>query len=95
MFAIAFDLVVAEVGRSYSRHFSLAYKDIESKLRSSAFYRIRGGIHTCNREDLANLSSVMNALRALPWFPTCVRDIRAFLVGQWSDFTAFMKGPAP
>ena len=35
----------------------------------------------------------MNALKALPWFPACVRDIRAFRVEQWSDFTAFIKDP--
>jgi virulence-associated protein VapD len=28
---------------------------------------------------------------ALPWFPRCVRDIRAFRVEQWSGFTDFMK----
>jgi virulence-associated protein VapD len=32
-----------------------------------------------------------NAAKALPWFPTCVRDIRAFKVEHWSDFTDFMK----
>ena len=35
----------------------------------------------------------MNALKALPWFPTCVRDIRAFKVEHWSDFTDFIKSP--
>ena len=34
----------------------------------------------------------MNALKALVWFPQCVRDIRAFRIEQWSDFTSFMKG---
>jgi virulence-associated protein VapD len=33
----------------------------------------------------------MIALRALPWFPASVRDIRAFRVEQWSDFTSFIK----
>jgi virulence-associated protein VapD len=33
----------------------------------------------------------MNTLKALPWFPASVRDIRAFRVEQWSDLTAFMK----
>ncbi len=28
---------------------------------------------------------------ALSWFPDCVRDIRAFKVEHWSDFTDFMK----
>ncbi len=46
-------------------------------------------------EDLANLCSATNALRALLWFAACVRAIRAFRVEQWSDVTAFMREPAP
>jgi virulence-associated protein VapD len=42
-------------------------------------------------EDLANLAGAMNALKGLPWFPDSVRDIRAFRVEQWSDFTSFIK----
>jgi virulence-associated protein VapD len=33
----------------------------------------------------------MHALKALPWFSASVRDIRAFRVEQWSDFTGFMR----
>ena len=33
------------------------------------------------------------ALKALTWFPLSVRDIRAFRVEQWSDFTGLLKGP--
>jgi virulence-associated protein VapD len=33
----------------------------------------------------------MTALKALPWFSDCVRDIRAFRVEMWSDFTPFFK----
>ena len=33
----------------------------------------------------------MSALKALPWFPASVRDIRAFRVEQWSDFTSLIK----
>ncbi len=94
MLAIAFDLVVSEVEANYPRRFSQAYADVASTLRRFGFERIQGSVYVCDREDLANLSSAMNALRALPWFPACVRDIRAFHVEQWSDFTAFMKEPA-
>lgn len=37
----------------------------------------------------------MNVLKALPWFPSSVRDIRAFRIEQWSDFTARIKSPPP
>ena len=33
----------------------------------------------------------MNALKKLSWFKDSVRDIRAFRVEDWSDFTSFMK----
>lgn len=32
------------------------------------------------------------ALKALPWLPASVRDIRAFKIEHWSDFTAVVKG---
>ena len=34
----------------------------------------------------------MTALKATDWFSGSVRDIRAFRVGYWSDFTPFFKG---
>jgi virulence-associated protein VapD len=33
----------------------------------------------------------MDALTNLTWFPPSVRDIRAFRVEQWSDFTDRVK----
>lgn len=48
-------------------------------------------MYVCEREDLANLFSAMNALKSLQWFAGCVRDIRAFRIEQWSDFTGFFR----
>jgi virulence-associated protein VapD len=45
-------------------------------------------------EDMSILFRAINALMQLPWFPPSVRDIRAFRVEQWSDFTATVKGTA-
>lgn len=42
-------------------------------------------------EDMANLFLVVQALRSQPWFPKSVRDIRAFRIEQWSDFTPVVK----
>ncbi len=95
MFAVAFDLATEQTRQHFPRSVSQAYADIGATLRRYGFAWIQGSVYVCDREDLANLSSAMNALRALPWFPACVRDIRAFRVEQWSDFTAFMKQPAP
>jgi virulence-associated protein VapD len=40
---------------------------------------------------MANLFLVVQALRSQPWFPKSVRDIRAFRIEQWSDFTPVVK----
>jgi virulence-associated protein VapD len=44
-------------------------------------------------EDLATLFSAIQALRAQPWLPKSVRNIRAFRIEQWTDFTAVVKAP--
>jgi virulence-associated protein VapD len=48
-------------------------------------------VYTSDKEDLANLFDAITALKALPWFPPSVRDIRGFRVEQWSNFTPSMK----
>jgi len=40
---------------------------------------------------MANLFAAISSLKALPWLPASVRDIRAFRVEQWSDFTKLVK----
>jgi virulence-associated protein VapD len=40
---------------------------------------------------MANLFLAIQSLRARPWFPKSVRDIRAFRIEQWSDFTPVVK----
>jgi virulence-associated protein VapD len=67
------------------------YADIGRSLQGFDFEWKQGSVYTCDNEDLANLVMALNALKALPWFPESVRDIRAFRVEQWSDFTAFMR----
>jgi len=42
---------------------------------------------------MANLFVAIMNLRSQPWFPLSVRDIRAFRIEQWSDFTPVVKNP--
>jgi virulence-associated protein VapD len=91
MFAVAFDLFVAETELHHPMGVSQAYRDIGAALTSCGFERVQGSVHICGNDDLANLFSAIMTL-ALPWFPRCVRDIRAFKVELWSDFTGIVKG---
>ncbi len=94
MFAIAFDLVVAEVLTHHpAGAVSTAYADIKNTLRRFDFDWVQGSLYVTETEDLANLFNAMQALRTLPWFGLCVRDIRAFRVDQWSDFTPTFHPP--
>ena len=56
-----------------------------------AYSEIRLNVYVSDHENLAELFAAMNALKSLQWFSTCVRDIRAFRIEQWSDFTGFFK----
>lgn len=92
MFAIAFDLLVRETAAQHPKSVGQAYADIGSTLAGFGFERIQGSVYVTRSEDLANLFRAVTALKALPWFPRCVRDIRAFRIDQWSDFTPIIKG---
>ena len=91
MFAIAFDLVVADTVRSHPKGVAQAYADIRNVLARFGFEWRQGSLYTTEKDDLANLFAAIMALKALPWFPSSVRDISAFKIEHWSHFTALVK----
>ena len=96
MFAIAFDLVVADAEKHHARGATAAYADIASTLRKFGFERIQGSVYVTESDSMANLFAALLALKALAWFPLSVRDIRGFKIENWSDFTPIIKGePTP
>ncbi len=95
MYAVAFDLVVADTEEHHPKGVSQAYADIGSILNEHGFRRVQGSLYVTDNEDMANLFRAMQVLRAQPWFPESVRDIRAFRIEQWSDFTGIIKERQP
>jgi virulence-associated protein VapD len=91
MFAIAFDLDTIETEQEHPNGVSQAYRDIERALGRFGFRRVQGSLHVTESQNLLVVTQAMNALRNLVWFPASVRDIRAFRVEQWSDFTGYVK----
>lgn len=91
MFAIAFDLIVRQTEASHPKSVSQAYADIGAALNRYGFDRVQGSVYVSRTDSLVNVTLAINALKSLPWFPTCVRDVRAFKVEHWSDFTDFVK----
>ncbi len=91
MFATAFDLDVAEVTRLHPKSTKQAYTDIRKALTSVDYECVQGSVDVQKSGDPATLHLAIAALRALPWFGGSVRDIRAFRVENFSDFTPIMK----
>ena len=91
MYAVAFDLVVAESEKHHPKGLTQAYAEIGTVLGQHGFHRVQGSLYVTENEDMANLFLTIQALRARVWFPKSVRDIRAFRIEQWSDFTAVVK----
>jgi virulence-associated protein VapD len=91
MFAVAFDLTVADTEQHHPKGVSQAYTDIGSALSRFGFERVQGSLYVTENEDMANLFAALQALRSFDWFSHSVRDIRAFRLEQWSDFTPLMK----
>jgi virulence-associated protein VapD len=60
-------------------------------LAGFGFDRVQGSLYITTSDDLANLFSAIMALKSLDWMPDSVRDIRAFKVEHWSDFTKIVK----
>ena len=91
MYAVVFDLVVKDtVANHPKRDPAAAYREIGQVLVRHGFEWRQGSLYTVDNDDMANLFAALMALKALPWFPLSVRDIRAFKVEQWSDFTAII-----
>jgi virulence-associated protein VapD len=91
VFAIAFDLDTNDTERNHPKSVTQAYADIRVTLQRFGFEWKQGSVYICENEDMSNLFIALEALKGLPWFPSSVRDIRAFRVELWSDFTALMK----
>lgn len=91
MFAISFDMLISDLRENYGDPYNNAYFEISNLLEKFDFYRTQGSVYLSQNNDLANLTRAMLALKSLTWFQKSVRDIRAFKVEDWSDFTGFMK----
>ncbi|CAA7197445.1 virulence protein [Chryseobacterium potabilaquae] len=91
MFAISFDMEVSSLKKHFGEPYNNAYFEIRKVLREYNFYNTQGSVYLSDVNDMANLVRAMIALKSLQWFKDSVRDIRAFRIEDWSNFTDFMK----
>lgn len=91
MYAISFDMVISDLKTYYGEPYNNAYFEIKTELRKYGFYNTQGSVYLTGQTDLTNLFIAINALKNITWFKLSVRDIRAFRIEDWSNFTNYVK----
>lgn len=94
MYAIAFDLKIDELKKHYGEPYNKAYDEIRQELEKLGFEWTQGSVYISQSEKdtLTKVYKAINVLSRIDWFKKSVRDIRAFKVEDWSDFTEIVKG---
>lgn len=94
MYAIAFDLKIDDLKKAYGEPYNNAYSEIQQELEALGFDWKQGSVYITKEESgsLATVYKAINKLASIKWFKDSVRDIRAFKVEDWSDFTDIVKG---
>jgi virulence-associated protein VapD len=90
MYAISFDMLISDLKTHYGEPYNNAYFEISNVMERFHFYRAQGSVYLSTNNNLVNVTRAMLALKNIEWFKNSVRDIRAFRVEDWSNFTDFM-----
>ena len=93
MYAIAFDLKIEDLKQEYGDPYNRAYDEIRQELEILGFEWTQGSVYinSSDKDSLATVYKAINKLSKINWFKHSVRDIRAFKVEDWSDFTDIVK----
>ena len=90
MYAIAFDLIISELKKHYKDPYNNAYAEIKKVLEENGFFWIQGSTYA-TEGNLKVLFRAIQSLKNLRWFCLSVRDVRAFKIEDYSDFTEEFK----
>jgi virulence-associated protein VapD len=91
MFAITFDLIIAEVKVHHPKAVNRAYEEVRRTLAKNGFVWKQGSVYINPDGGLVELFSAINDLKALPRFPASVRELRAFRMENNSEFSSHIR----
>lgn len=93
MYALSFDMEVAKLKEHYGEPYNKAYDEIRVVMGELGFDWTQGSLYIAKNEqnNLTSVYKVINKLSSILWFKESVKDIRAFKVEDWSDFTEVVK----
>ena len=93
MYAVSFDMEISKLKKHYWEPYNPAYDEIRKTMDKLGFDWVQWSLYLA-RESKNSLTIVYKAidkLKNIDWFKESVRDIRAFKVEDWSDFTEIIK----
>lgn len=93
MYALSFDMEVAKLKEHYGEPYNKAYDEIRVVMGELGFDWTQGSLYIAksDQNNLTSVYKVINKLSSILWFKESVKDIRAFKVEDWSDFTEVVK----
>lgn len=91
MYALSFDMNIANLKDNYGEIYNNAYYEIRKLLICDGFEWIQGSTYITRSDNLINLTKAILDLKKLEWFRLSVRDIRGYRVEEWSNFTELVK----
>jgi virulence-associated protein VapD len=93
MYAIAFDIKIDDLKHYYGEPYNNAYDELRKEMTALGFDWAQGSVYlnTDGKNTLTTVYKAINKLSTIEWFRNSVRDIRAFKVEDWSDFTEIVK----
>lgn len=93
MYALSFDMEVPKLKEHYGEPYNKAYDEIRVVMGELGFDWAQGSLYIAKSEKntLTSVYKVINKLSSILWFKESVKDIRAFKVEDWSDFTEVVK----
>lgn len=93
MYAISFDIDTSKLRENYRECYNNFENEVKDLMEGLGFIEINWLLYFSKNEknDLTTVYKVINKLSNVQWFSDSVRDIRAFKVEDWSDFTEIVK----
>ena len=89
MYAISFDMEVSKLKQHYWEPYNGAYDEIRKTMDILGFDWVQWSLYLArkDKDSLTIVYKTIDTLKKIDWFKKSVRDIRAFKIEDWSDFT--------
>ncbi len=90
MYGVTFDLDIHELEDVLGVSRQKAYADIESSLAAIGYKHVQYSVYVCpepRRSEMLVVHDTVEALKGLPWFAACMKQVVVFEVARWGDIT--------